>query len=321
MLLVEVALLDEHSSTVEVAPAVLATIAKRLGLAPSIGTPLPSLGMFNSIYLLGDDLVLRVPQNTPLGIASMHTEALVVPLARAAGVRAPALVLFDATCQLLPVPYTVYERVPGVPFQSLAPDLRPAATWQAIGHDLARLHTGIDRHGPAGQLGPDEVVPDPRPWLEELVGTGLVLTAEAQRIKGWLDRLEPFVRATVPTCCCHGDVNASNIMVHETTYAYRALLDWGGAGWGDAAWDFAHVALGAVPSMLAGYRAIMPLPNDETAEARILWYHLYLSIVSLRYGPLRERAWTKQRLARLEMGIERFLKNSAAHWIAKLAYM
>ena len=61
MLLVEVVVLDEHSFTVEVAPAVLAAIAKRLGLAPSMYSPLPSLGRFNNIYLLGDDFVLRVP--------------------------------------------------------------------------------------------------------------------------------------------------------------------------------------------------------------------------------------------------------------------
>jgi aminoglycoside phosphotransferase (APT) family kinase protein len=275
--------------------------------------------MFNSIYLLGDDFVLRVPPNTPLGIAAMRDEALVVPLARAVGIRAPALVLLDDTCQLLPVPYTVYERVHGVPFQSLTPDLRPSATWPAIGHDLARLHTGINHHGPAGQLGIDQVVPDPRPWLDELVGTGLVLASEAQWMVGWLDRLEPFVRAPVPSCFCHGDVNASNIMVHEATYAYLALLDWGGAGWGDAAWDFAHVALDAVPRMLAGYRATTPLPLDETAEARILWYHLYLAIVSLRYGPPRPRTWTEQRLARLESGIQRFLEHPTAQWMTQLA--
>jgi len=319
VLLVEVVVLDEHSFTVEVAPAVLVAIAKRLGLTTSINIPLPSLGKFNSIYLLGDDFVLRVPQNTLPDIAAMRTEFLVVPLVHAAGVRAPALVLFDDTCRLLPVPYTVYERVHGVPFQSLTPDLRPSATWQAIGHDLARLHTGIDRDGPAGHLAMDEVAPDPRPWLDELLGTEVVLAAEAQWIKGWLDRLEPFVRTPWSYRFCHGDVNASNIMVHETTYAYLALLDWGGAGWLDAAWDFAHVALDAVPWMLAGYRAVAPLPADTTAEARILWYHLYLAIVTLRYGPPRERAWTKQRIARLEISIERFLKDSRAHWITQLA--
>jgi hypothetical protein len=47
-------------------------------------------------------------------------------------------------------------------------------------------------------------------------------------------------------------------------------IDWGDARWGDAADEFVGPPLRAVPHMLAGYRQVSPLDDDETAEARIL---------------------------------------------------
>ena len=62
-------------------------------------------------------------------------------------------------------------------------------------------------------------------------------------------------------------------MVTTNPLRYEAIIDWGSAGLGDTALDFAGVPLRAVPHMLAGHREIAPLDGDETAEQRIVsWW-------------------------------------------------
>ncbi len=87
-------------SRIDVPSDVLVAIMKRLGLPPHTHILSPPLGTFGNIYLLGEGIALRVPHTTPLAIADVSTEAIIVPLACAAGVRAPALVLFDDTYEI-----------------------------------------------------------------------------------------------------------------------------------------------------------------------------------------------------------------------------
>ena len=89
----------------------LAAVAARYGATRV--TPMPEVGIFNRLYALGDRLVLRVPRDHPDFIGAALKESRVVPAVVAAGVRTPALVDFDGSRTLLPVPYGVYERVQG----------------------------------------------------------------------------------------------------------------------------------------------------------------------------------------------------------------
>lgn len=97
----------------------LQAIAKLHGLRGATVERLPETGIINAIYRLGETAILRVPRNHPDFIAHSYREAVAVPAARAAGVRTPALLAFDDSLELVPVPYTVYERVPGVTLESL----------------------------------------------------------------------------------------------------------------------------------------------------------------------------------------------------------
>ena len=94
-------------------------------------------------------------------------------------------------------------------------------------------------------------------------------------------------------------------MVGAETLEYLALLDWGSAGWGDPAWDFAAMPLRAVPFLLAGYREIGPVEQDDTAEVRILWRQLQLALYLLQREPQPARAWAERPLAML-LDIMRF---------------
>jgi len=185
-------------------------IAARHGLGASAIARQPSIGVFNAIYLLGDDLILRVPRAQPRVMAMLANEAIAVPAARAAGVRTPRLVAFDDTLELLPVPYTVYERVHGEPLELLGLD--PTATpdaYHALGRDLARLHTGVARAGPAGRLGvPNMPQEDPLPLPEHLAAAGYFSAREARWLGGWLERLPPLLQGIVNLSERRGEMDA-----------------------------------------------------------------------------------------------------------------
>jgi hypothetical protein len=74
--------------------------------------------------------------------------------------------------------------------------------------------------------------------------------------------------------------------------------------------------------MLEGYRAVVPLPSDATAEARILWHHLLFAIFGLHCVPIQKRSWIEQRLVRLRAGIQDFLSSqTSTHSFTSIAQL
>jgi len=186
-------------------------------------------------------------------------------------------------------------------------DLEPEATpnvWQALGRDLARLHTSIT---PA-LLPPEEVgqCDDLRAAPATLAEAGFFTLMEAHWLERLLDQLAPYALADLPQRFLHGDSQTTNMMVEPSSLEYLAVVDWGSSGWGDVAWDFLGIPLRAVPFMLEGHREIAPLDGDETAEARILWRHLQIAIWLMRRGPQPTYSWAERPWA-MFLEIMRFL--------------
>ena len=222
----------------------LEAISERHGLRAEEIFPSKDAGIFNAIYLIGGEYVLRVPRDAPPFVAAIRKESVAVPAARAAGVRTPALVAFDDSLELLPVPYAIYERVRGETLGAM--DLGPEDTpgvWHDVGRDLVRLHQGVGEHGPVANL-ECEPLPDPRPMPDELASAGYFTAEEAGWLSGWLDLLAPFALAPPPRCFRHGDLQTTNVMIRPNSATYLALIDWGACGWGDAAHDFAGISRG-----------------------------------------------------------------------------
>jgi Ser/Thr protein kinase RdoA (MazF antagonist) len=112
----------------------------------------------------------------------------------------------------------------------------------------------------------------------------------------------------------HGDTQATNILVRPGSLAYLALVDWGGCGWGDPALDFSGMPLRAVPDVLAGYRELAALPDDETAEARILRYHLHFALVLIDNEPQPQRSWGERPLGYLLDAMRLLLETPGGRW-------
>jgi aminoglycoside phosphotransferase (APT) family kinase protein len=243
----------------ELGPSQLADICAKQGLGQRRIGRMPSTGVVNSIYTLGDDLVLRVPKNTPEALSDTYTESVACPVAHAAGVSTPALVVWDESFEILDVPYTIHELVDGEPSQ-LDFD---GPVWRDLGRDVARMHATVtDCPDPLGRL-------DDAGRADE---TGILEWAHGTEIQGWLerclDRIRPLTADVVPEKFLHNDVSNTNVLHKGGEYA--ALIDWGDAAWGDPSLEFASLPMVAVMPMLAGYRELLPL-EEVTTEARILW--------------------------------------------------
>jgi hypothetical protein len=102
--------------------------------------PLPSLGLANRIFATRD-VVLRVATDHPDGVADARTESVAAPVARAAGVLTPRLMVFDDTRTLVDRPFSLWERVHGETL-GLATLTRRQMTdaWRGVGRELAKLH-------------------------------------------------------------------------------------------------------------------------------------------------------------------------------------
>jgi aminoglycoside phosphotransferase (APT) family kinase protein len=269
--------------------------------------------------MLDDAFVLRIPRNHPVCISAVASEAIAVPAARAAGVHTPKLIAVDETLDLLPVPYTIYERVHGVALEHIStePETTPDV-WRCLGEDLARLHSGVPATGAATQIAAVTDDLDPRPWLQEIAATNIIAVGAIDYFENWLDRLAPLALIPPSSWFCHGDVNRGNILVDHNTHAYRALIDWAGVFWGDRAYDFAVGSLKAVPWMLEGYKRVTPVAADATIEARILWQRLRIGLYGLRPGWQRGEVWATERVDRILAGMGVFLNAPCARWLVDL---
>jgi aminoglycoside phosphotransferase (APT) family kinase protein len=111
--------------------------------------------------------------------------------------------------------------------------------WRGVGQEIGRLHSGVhvcqdpngylDTHGREFNL--DSV-------LKRLVDAGHTSDATAREIALLFRDLSPYISRTNSDCFVHNDLHGMNIMCSRTG-DLRAIIDWGDAGWGDPALDFA----------------------------------------------------------------------------------
>jgi len=281
---------------VELTDVELSAICSRHGLPPATGR-LPSTGVIHTIYVLGNQYVLRVPKPIDEGLSDLRTEVVAAPVAREAGVRTPALLVFDESLDIIDVPFTVFELVDGVPLGSHPFD---ADVYRDLGRQLATLHGGVTSvDDPRGWLDDDERAED----VDELVGCLLAAGRLATDTAAWsLDvfaRLRPAVEAARRLRrFVHNDVQPNNVMATGDRHA--VLIDWGDAAWSDPARDLNDLPARAVPHVLAGYREVMPMDDDGTVGARALHDHLYGALWYLDRQPVqRAGEWGRATGARL----------------------
>jgi aminoglycoside phosphotransferase (APT) family kinase protein len=267
--------------------ATLVRLAARHGLTIRCHVPCPWVGATSRVFDLGD-VVVKVPHGESAAIASLLTDVWVSVVARNLGVRVAPIVAFEDANDLLPVPYAIFERIPGRSIAETGRDSREAmSSWEGVGRQLAILHAIVESDVPDVRFNSlrrfrqtPEV--DPRPWVDELTVAGMIDRTDEVQWTRLLERLASSALHPIPLRLCHGDVNAANVIISPAVSSAATLIDWAGAGWLDPVWDLAAGPLSAVPYLLRGHRSFGPLPTDETAEARILWCRLQVALNTAR---------------------------------------
>lgn len=289
-----------------VSDAAVSAISERHGLGVSGACALPSSGIINTVIALDNRFVLRVPRDHPEHIAQARTEAEAIPLAVAAGVRTPAIVAFDDSMEVLPVPFLVVELITGRDIESVTAD--PAELtdlWVEVGHDLGRLHAAVD---PARWPGtPPEAASmsnlvagaphDAETLVQQRVDDGWLTYLEARWLLDWLGHLEVGRADPRWAAATHGDVQMSNILMDTRTGRYQGIVDWGCAATKDAVVDFMPLPFSAVPHLLDGHRDVAALADDDHAELRILRGRIHTLLAVLPRGAAPGTTWGERPVA------------------------
>ncbi len=245
------------------------------------------MGIVHSIYALGEAFVLRVPKLHPDALADAYTGSVAAPAAFRAGVSTPRLVVFDESVDIVPVPFSIFERIHAEPLSGLlgADPQKHWPIWHEVGRQLAILHANVNAvPDPHGRLDPHSRLQDPEPLLTDLERNGYLGNEAAPWARDALSRLRPAVPPPDTfRRFIHGDATATNVLVRDDTF--HSIIDWDDAGWGDPAMDLVSLPLRVIDAALAGYRSVMPLDGDETAEQRILWDKLIGALARLRLPP------------------------------------
>ncbi|MEU0091673.1 aminoglycoside phosphotransferase family protein [Kribbella sp. NPDC006257] len=193
-------------------------IASRYGVRPQEIREVPG-GVANRTVILGDNLFLRIPRG-PEYEADLRKEVAVIPVARAAGVRTPAIIDFDDTRALTNAPYLVMERIHATDLVD-SPTHDPSL-WTELGGQLRLLHNTKFQHlegVPTDEYG------DPRPTVDRLATDGYLDTGTANWLLTWFDRLATRFDREAPNVLLHGDLATQNVMV-DSDGRYCALIDW-----------------------------------------------------------------------------------------------
>jgi hygromycin-B 7''-O-kinase len=278
-------------------------VAARYGVEPA-GVRELAGGVASRVFELGNDLVLRVPRAAEFE-GDLRKEVAVIPIARRAGVRTPAIVEFDESRALIDAPYVVMERVYGNELEATT-DGRPEV-WEELGSQLARLHR-THQQPIAGVLA-DDGGGDPREVVDELAGRGYLDRSTAYWLIGWFERLGDRFDRDAPVVLLHGDVAPQNLLVSEGG-EYEALIDWGDAAWGPRGMEFAKLPLERVALVLPSYRETQESDQNGELEAAALWYHLSWGLSALPREPRTDqRHWTAPPASRL-LGVLRFFAST-----------
>ena len=254
-----------------------------VGLSSSSRLP----AMSGSAVPLKNAPFLLLSKEHPDVVADAYTGMIATQAAVAAGVSTPRLVAFDASMDVVPVPFSIFERVHAEPLSTRlgAHPQTHSSIWHQLGRDLAVLHANVSAVAdPHGYLDPHDRMHDHEELVADLEANGYLGEDAAMWVDAVLRRLRPAVPPpNTFRRFLHGDVTATNVLVRDD--GYHSLIDWDDAGWGDPAMEFVSLPSRAVDATLAGYRSVMPLDGDDNAEQRILWDKLLGALHRLRLAP------------------------------------
>ena len=191
------------------------------------------------IELAGErDVVVRLPRR-PGAAAGVEQEVAVLRRVEEAGigVPTPSVRHFATASDAFPHPWSILEWIEGTDAWSARSEPGNLAGDLATAVSNIGAMTDVPARGrpPGSRGGPLEPLVDQlHRWLQE---PGAAERIDVDAVTRLMDQARELVDEVVPQSFVHGDLIPGNLLV--TDGRLSAVIDWGGAGWGDPAQDLA----------------------------------------------------------------------------------
>jgi aminoglycoside phosphotransferase (APT) family kinase protein len=239
--------------------------------------------------------------------ANLAPEVLAHGLLRDRGVHVPEVVYFESFNAALGRSVMVTTEIAGDPIGSKHRDVDVSDVLRDAGRDLALIHTiPVEGFGWIQRDRPDAThLRGARPTLdafalEDLTAhladlSGVLTASEIRTIDRAITDGASWLSAR-DAVLVHGDLDATHIFHHQGEYT--GIIDFGEIRGADPLYDLGHFALHdgehipyrVLPSLLAGYGEVTPLPPD--AEPRIRLWSLLIGVRALARSVTRpQRAY------------------------------
>ena len=193
--------------------------------------------------LVGEtDVVMRLPRRAG-SAAGVEQEVAVLRSVEQLGVRTPSVRHVGAASDVFPHQWSVLGWIDGTDAWTAKDELSSAMEANDLASDLATAVRSIgaitdiavqprspgSRGGPLGPL-----IEELHRWLDEPGAADRIDVGAVFRLT---DQARELVDEPVTEGFVHGDLIPGNLLVDNGRLS--AIIDWGGAGWGDPAQDFA----------------------------------------------------------------------------------
>lgn len=225
-------------------------------------------GIANDTWLC-DDWVVRISKD-PEYLEDLFTESIAAAAAFAANVPTAEPLCFHLEAQDGIPPHSVYRRIHGQSLSGVERLSDPKRFFRLYGAALRVVHAITTVNDPNHYL--DD------PW--ELDHHEILIAAQEVG-------LAPVVRPLLdhdpvpPTTFVHQDLHADNVLVDE--HEQPIFIDWGDAGFGDAAVDFRHVPARFLAYALEGYGEFQP-QLLQRIQLHVFDQFVYAQNKQKRYG-------------------------------------
>lgn len=222
--------------------------------------PFPSLGVDNTLYRLGDDMVVRLPRSAWSG-ARVDKELRWLPiLAPHLTVTIPAPLGSGAPSEEYPWRWSIYRWITGVPLEG-----DHLADPHRFARELARFIAALRRIDPADGPPLDQTFATRDVQMRATI-TALRDTIDADEVTATWDTILGLPAWAGPPVWLHGDLAPGNVLLTDNRLG--AVIDFAGMGVGDPAIDV-RAAWTVLPTdARSTFRAAMPIDDATWARGR-----------------------------------------------------
>jgi aminoglycoside phosphotransferase (APT) family kinase protein len=258
-------LFDDVSPDVAVVRRLLASQLPAIADLPVVA--LPRSGTDNAVFRLGDQLAVRLPRRAGAVVQVRRDEEVMAAVQDAVSCALPRVVAVGEPGEGYPYPWSVVRWVDGE-----VADPRALVDPRRLADDLAQLVLALrrvenadgpapsaDNFGRGGRL--QTRTARTHRSIEAL--DGLIDAPAARQV--WSEALDadPARRAV----WIHGDLHASNLIVHKSG-GLAGVIDWAGAAVGDAACDLLAAWMLFEADERRAFRTAVGADDDEWARGR-----------------------------------------------------